>query len=448
MPTESRSLPARVALNSLWLLTARVSSQGLMFILTVLVARYLGEAGLGQYTFIAAVVFLGNVLTTFGLDTILIREVARRGTASATSLTAALGIQLGLAVLFIGGVTLASGWLRDSPCCASTKAVGLWVYSLSLIPLAFTTTFSASLRAYERMDLILALNLLSAAAQTGGAWLILSAGGGLIAVLGLLLAVQTLSAGLSGVMCCGWLPGFALDLRVSPTLAQHLLRQGIPLVLVAGFMVVYQRLGVLMLSWLAGDAATGWYAAAGRVTDALKMAHYAFFGAIFPLMSRLVVEGRPPGAGRDPTALEHKLSHISLRFWLGFGLLAGVIITLLAGPVVRLVYGQNYAPAVPALQILAWSLVPFAVNTHTFFWLVSRGKEISALKVSLVSVASTAVLHAMLIPSLGLLGACLATLVGEVIQAVLYLPYARQGDTQRGGDLPLKGQVWLGARDR
>lgn len=448
MPTESRSLPARVALNSLWLLTARVSGQGLMFVLTVLVARYLGEAGLGQYTFVAAVVFLGNVLTTFGLDTILIREVARRGTASATSLTAALGIQLGLAALFIGGVTLASGWLRDSPCCVSTKAVGLWVYSLSLLPLAFTTTFSASLRAYERMDLILALNLLSAIAQTGGTWVILSAGGGLVALLGLLLAIQTLSAALSGVMCFGWLPGFALDLRVSPALAQHLLRQGIPLVLVAGFMVVYQRLGVLMLSWLAGDASTGWYAAAGRVTDALKMAHYAFFGAIFPLMTRLVMEGQAPGASRDPTALEHKLSHISLRFWLGFGLLAALVITLLAGPVVRLVYGQNYAPAVPALQILAWSLIPFAVNTHTFFWLVSRGKEISALKVSLVSVASTAALHAMLIPSLGLLGACLATLVGEVIQAVLYLPYARQGDPERGRHLPLKGQVWLGARDR
>jgi O-antigen/teichoic acid export membrane protein len=418
-----------------------------MFILTVLVARYLGQAGLGQYTFVAALVFLGNVLTTFGLDTILIREVARRGTASATTLTAALGIQLGLAALFIGGVTLASGWLQDGPCCVSAKAVGLWVYSLSLIPLAFTTTFSASLRAYERMDLILALNLLSAAAQTGGAWVILSAGGGLVLLLGLLLAIQTLSAALSGLMCFGWLPGFALDLRVSPVLARHLLRQGIPLVLVAGSMVAYQRLGVLMLSWLAGDAATGWYAAAGRVTDALKMAHYAFFGAIFPLMSRLVVDGQHPGASQDPTILEHQLSHISLRFWLGFGLLAALIITLLAGPAVRLIYGQNYAPAIPALRILAWSLVPFAVNTHTFFWLVSRGKEISALRVSLVSVGSTVALHAMLIPSLGLLGACLATLVGELIQAVLYLPYTRQGDTGTGRAVPLKDQAWLGARD-
>lgn len=423
MLTDLRAPLARIALNSLWLFLARVSSQGLMLVFTVLVARYLGQTGLGQYAFVAAVVFVGNVLTTFGLDTLLIREVASRRTVLATSMTAALGIQLALSALFIGTVGLGGRWLPNK---TPETALMLWLYSLSLIPLAFTTVFSASLRAYERMDLILGLNLLSAAVQVGGTWLVLGSGGGLLALIVLVLAAQIVTAVVAGGMCVRRVPDFALDLRVSRRLIGEMLHQGAPLALVAGFAVVYQRIGVLMLSLLAGDALTGWFVAAARVSDALKMIHYAFFGAVFPLMSRLAVEGDLFEIGEDARELEQRLSRTSLRFLLGFGLLAALATTLLAGPVIDLLYGMNYTPAIAALQILVWSLIPFAINTYTFFWLVSRGREMSALKVNIMSSISVAMLYAILIPIFGLIGACLATLLGEMIQAALYLPYTRR----------------------
>jgi O-antigen/teichoic acid export membrane protein len=429
-----RPFVTRIALNSLWLLAARIASQGLMLVFTVLVARYLGQAGLGQYALVASLVFLGNVLTTFGLDTFLIREIAVQRSAAAASLAAALGIQLGLSALVIGGVNLAPGWLGE----VSATAWALRIYSLSLIPLAFTTAFSASLRAYERMDLILALNLFSSAAQTGGAWLLLASGGQLVALSSLLVAVQMLAALAAGAMCFLWLPGFGLILRIPTALVRHMVRQGIPLVLLAGLMVAYQRMGVLMLSLLAGDAITGWFAAAARVTDALKMIHYAFFGAIFPVMSRLAVRGRLSEIG-SPAGLEDMLSRTSLWFLLSLGLLAALAISLLAGPAIRLLYGMDYAPAAPALQILAWSLIPFAINTYAFFWLVSRGRETTALKVSLASAGSAVVLHAILIRAFGLVGACLAVLLGEVIQAAFYLPYVRGRMAESRGAAPLPG---------
>jgi O-antigen/teichoic acid export membrane protein len=332
-----------------------------------------------------------------------------------------LGIQLCLAILFIGGVSLASVWLGGVP--ATTWA--LRIYSLTLIPLAFTTAFNASLRAHERMDLILSLTLTSAGAQTAGAWWLLASGGQLVALSGLLLAVQVLAALAAGAMCFRWLPGFGLDLRVPQALIRQIVRQGIPLVLLAGLAVAYQRMGVLMLSTLAGDAATGWYAAAARVTDALKMVHYAFFGAIFPMMSRLAVGGPPSSVLHPPSRIEDRLARTSLWFSLGFGLLAALGASLLAAPAIRLLYGTGYTPAAPALQILAWSLIPFAMNTHTFFWLVSRGRESSALKVSAASAVCAAALHAILIPALGIIGAGLATLLSEVIQVAFYLPYMR-----------------------
>ncbi|MFQ5854093.1 MAG: flippase [Anaerolineae bacterium] len=456
MLTELRSLFKRIALNSLWLLIARVFSQGLMIVFTVLVARYLGEVGLGQYAFIAAVVFLGNVLTTFGLDTLLIREVARTRSAPSTTLpfdgdqdrrrgsggvlslskgqgsgrraaplvTATLWIQLGFSALLIGGIAVGAGWLPNK---TPETVLGLRLYSLSLIPLAFNTAFSASLRAYERMDLILVLNLLSAVVQTGGALGLLQTGRGLVALVVFLLAVQTLTAVVAGGMCFRWLPGFVLTRRVPRRLVRRMLHQSYPLALVAVLMVAYQRLGVLMLSSLADDAATGWFAAAARITDALKMVHYAYFGAVFPLMSRLAVDSPLPGDSQDARNIERGLYRTSFGLLLGFGLLTALAVTPLAQPVIRLLYGLSYAPSVPALQILVWTLIPFAVSSHVFFWLISNGREKATLKVIALTLGSTAVLNVLLIPAFGLVGACLAALAGEVLQAVLYMPYAWRG---------------------
>ena len=101
-----------------------------MLIFTILVARYLGDAGLGQYAFIAAVMFVGNVISTFGMDTLLIREIAARRSADTPTLTAALLIQLALSLLFISIIFLTAAdyptgrrrrrWRSSctaSPCC-------------------------------------------------------------------------------------------------------------------------------------------------------------------------------------------------------------------------------------------------------------------------------------------------------------------------------------------
>ncbi|MCB0035135.1 MAG: oligosaccharide flippase family protein, partial [Anaerolineales bacterium] len=66
----------RIRLNSAALLAARVAQQGLVLLFTIVVARSLGEVGLGQLTFVMSVVYVGNVLSTFGLDTLLLREIA------------------------------------------------------------------------------------------------------------------------------------------------------------------------------------------------------------------------------------------------------------------------------------------------------------------------------------------------------------------------------------
>src|SRR5215211_5169244 len=132
--------------NSLWLLFARISAQGMAILFIALAARRLGVESFGQFTFIAAVVLIGNTFTNFGTDTYIIREIGR--TRKAVPLISnAFGLQLILSAMWwIGTFALRS----DPP---------FLIYSLSLFPLALFSVATATLRGFERMDLVWTLSL-------------------------------------------------------------------------------------------------------------------------------------------------------------------------------------------------------------------------------------------------------------------------------------------------
>jgi len=158
------------------------------------------------------VLFIGNVVTTFGMDTLLIREVARSRRTDLEILPAALGIQLALSILFMAGIFLLGSRLSSK---TPETVLALKLYSFSLLPLAFTTVYSAVLRAFERMDLYLLLNFVAAACQTLFALAILLEGGGLLALTWGLLAVQVLSAIAGAWLCARWIPSFSFRWRAS-----------------------------------------------------------------------------------------------------------------------------------------------------------------------------------------------------------------------------------------
>src|SRR5512143_4046589 len=86
--------------NSLYLLLARLTAQGLAVLFIALVARRLGVGAFGQFTFIGAVVLIGNTFTNFGSDTYIVREIARAGQVT-DLIPRALGMQLLLSMLWV-----------------------------------------------------------------------------------------------------------------------------------------------------------------------------------------------------------------------------------------------------------------------------------------------------------------------------------------------------------
>jgi O-antigen/teichoic acid export membrane protein len=399
----------RLGRNSLWLLAARLGTQGLAVLFTILLARGLGSADFGRYAFFAAVVFIGNAVTTFGTDMLLIRELAARNDRS--HLAAALLLQLLLSVAFIVGTFWLGPFLPNQ---TAASILALQVYSLSLIPLAFFTLFTTALRGRQRMDGYALLNLLVALLQVLAAWSFAREHGDLATLAELLLAVQVVAALLGGILVSLQIDGFWSGWRFSAAGFRATLRVGAPLGLLSILTILYQKLSLGLLAMLGGAALAGWFSAAQRAVEAAKTGHLAVLTALYPAMAQAQTD--PDGKAAWAGTLRR-----SWKLLLALAVLAALVLSLLAEPLVRLLYGDEYLPAVPVLRLLAWMLVPFTANSFLGLGLIAANRERAVGWALAASLLALLLLSLWWIPAQGVVGAAWAALFAECLQAGLLL---------------------------
>lgn len=373
--------------NSLWLLLARLSAQVLAILFIVVTARKLGLVEFGHFALIASVLLIGNTITNFGSDTYLIREIARAG--QVTQIAAqVLSLQLVLSAVFCAALIL----FRDLP---------LLLYNLALFPLALFSVNTALLRALNRMDLFWFLTLVNGVFQIVAA---IFSSDVFTLCLFILMGNITLSA-FSYFICRASLPGFDLiplkDFR-------PIFKLTLPFAVLTIFLVLNQRLGILYVSALLDDSATGLFSSAFRVVDGLKFGHYAILGALLPALSRAA-----PDSWRSFRSSFIFLMSISTVF----------IALLMAAskPIIALLYGVEFVSAVPFLSQLGWTLLPYTVTSFISYSLIARQLEIPLAISTGVSSMIYAILYPWLIETGGVAGAVHAALLGEYLQSAVFI---------------------------
>jgi len=399
------NLFARLARNSLWVMTARVGAQVCAVIVTYLLARRLSVAGFGEYSFLAAAIMIGNTLTTFGSDMVLIREIAAKSELS--RLFPALILQLGLSCLFIFFIFLFAPFLPNQ---TSESLLALRVYNFALIPLAFFTVFTSALRGWQRMDSYALLNLAVAGAQVIAIALFVPQGTSVLSLARLLLVIQILAAVLAGMLCALHIPGFRHGWQFSLRETLSLFVACVPLAVIAVVGILYQKSSLLMLSSLGGASMAGWFSAAARAAEAARIGHFSVFTALYPAMANA-------GAQKD----SFKTFRLSWILLIVLAAALAVLLFLFAKPLVDIFFGVEYAPSIPVLKVLSWTLIPYTVNSFLSLALLAAKEERALLRALLVSLIILVLMNLWLIPGAGQIGAAWAILVAETVQSALLL---------------------------
>jgi O-antigen/teichoic acid export membrane protein len=364
----------------------------------ILLGRALGPEGYGEYTFWYALIPLLSNLATAGIGIIVTREVARdpegapRLVGDAILARVVLGLVLALGValvtpqLFGPGETLLILLVTGAALLDFGQDVSIWV-----------------LRAHERLDLEARLLILSQLVWIGLLFAGIASGMGLP---GLLLAAVVAFAVRAGVGA--WIvarrfpaPRYAPDLKR----LGRLLREGLPFGLALFGVVLYGRVGLLMLKGMGSALDVSYFQVAYLLSQPFTFVATALSMALFPTLAR---------RAQDP---ERDLRGSLRRAFKGQFLMAlplTLALVLLADPLIELFFkGHGFDRAAAALRIMSLGITLLFLNHAARYVLAAIDRQRDYLVAVLVGLGVNAAMCAALIPRFGFAGACLAFLGAE-----------------------------------
>ncbi|MEO8556516.1 MAG: flippase [Actinomycetota bacterium] len=392
--------------GSVWQLASFVARFFGGFAAIVLLARATGPATLGLFQLAFALAALLGVAVGLGMPNLISREVARDAG------TTRLWLESGTAYAGLAGIGLTCLTFVIAHVFGAGADISL-LFALAVGAAALDAIarlYFAVFWGWERMHLESAATWLQEGTYVAGTVMVLNAGGGATAVMGAYLASRGI-----GVVA-GW--GFAhRHTGTGPWPRFHAgfvpgsLPLTIPFALDDVLSMAYIRIDSLLLGWLSGARAVGFYQAGTTLVLSLNVLARMINNALYPRMSRCWPH--------DPPRLD-QLQAASTRVLaaLGVPLMVGGIV--LAEPLVTGVFGADFAPAVPVFQALAL-IIPARMIGHTMGTALTAADQ-QGLRTWAVGVAAVAnvVLNLALIPRYSYLGAAWATVVTELGLLVAY----------------------------
>jgi PST family polysaccharide transporter len=376
----------------------RVISLGITAVVGVLVARHLGPSRLGLLNYATSVFALFAPMVALGLPQVLVRDFSTNEDWRPL-LSSAVVVQLPLALVAIAaGIGILLGTRSGSP-----DAVTLALVLLPLPLLSLHQTLRSYLESRHAVRRVLVVGVVSALFASGVKLLAL----GLDAPLWLFGLAATIG---TAVLVVGyWLGLPRRSLRgvfwqdFDRDTASRVLQEAWPLLISVIAVTIYMKSDVLMLGALSGDRETGIYSAAARLSEVWYVFPTAAMAAVRPRLSRIYATGETRRYDQQTQRFLSALVLVALPI---------VLLVLTAGPlIIRLLYGQAFADAVPVLRVhvLAAPFVFIGVGANQ--WFIDRGLGRALMLRSLLGAVVNVGLNIVLIPRAGALGASVATLV-------------------------------------
>lgn len=364
-------------------------------VLVIYLARYLGETGFGRYSFAFAFTSLFLVVTDLGMNTIIIRDIAREKTLAGRYVGNILVLRgfLSLISFFLIAVVIN---LMGYP---GETRLAVYIVGIYTIMTSFSQLTRSVFRAFEKMEYEALLNIMERLIFVSLGILVLVLGYGLIEVVSVFLI-----AGAANVLLSFHLTKrkFAVPkLEVDWELWKYLIGEGLPFGIAFIFINVYIKVDTVILSSMKGDAVVGWYNAAYQIPLAISLISYSMMESIFPMFSRL-------GNLREELTLAYEKMFRFLSMLI-IPMAAGI--TLLSDKIIFILYGKGYENSITILQILIWLTVFEFLGYLLYITLSSINKQRVNILTTGTCAALNITLNLLLIPPFSLIGAGIAKII-------------------------------------
>ena len=392
----------RVLTNASWIIGCRIVQALLNLILTMLLTRYWGPSGYGLINYAASIVAFVVPVMQLGLNSTLVQELIaqpdKEGQILGTSLTMSAISALCCMVGVVSFSALANKGETLTTIVCGLYSVQLIFQSLELLQYWFQSKLLSkytSVTALAAYGVATAYKIILLVSKSHVYWFALSQALDYL-VIGITLLVIYRKMGNS-------------RLRFSWKLFCRLFSRS-RYYIVANLMVtIFAQTDRIMLKMMLDETAVGFYSAA--VTCASMTAFV--FAAIIDSARPVIFEKAKVGIQE----FEHSVSRLySLIIYLS--LLQCIVITVFSELIIYILYGSEYMEAANVLRLVVWYTTFSYIGSVRNIWILAEGKQKYLSVINLSGAGANVLLNYLLIPSMGIHGAALASLITQIFTNV------------------------------
>lgn len=375
----------------------------------------------GVYTTILTFLFFGGAITDAGILKVVVRNVSRDPRRARSLFWNSMVSNAALSVLAWVVIALIAFLFHYSP-----RIVILLMASCSIMMMnSVMRSADGLLRAYQRMEISSTIEIAMAIGFSGVGIALILKGFGLGALIVLHIVFSFLDMLLRyGVVRARFLKdSFQFDFHQSLSI----LRQAAPLAVLGSLGMLSKRLDIILLSWMKGVEAVGYYGAAVKITSVLWIPMQSAAQALLPYMSaRLSV---------SVDALQSTYEK-TVRLCILAAFPVAILVFSFSRQIVGLLFGPEYlrGRADVALMILVWAFFWDMISGPVNVVVINSERSLSQfIPYALGVTALNAVMNVLLIPRYGFIGASVSAVASAVVINVLKIWVVHQVFREKPG---------------
>jgi O-antigen/teichoic acid export membrane protein len=372
-------------------------------------AQYLGASGLGDLSTALNVAVLFAVFTDLGLGIVTTREVSKNKQLKNKYFYNTAIMRLLLSV-FTFGLLILYVTIIDQTIFKYSQQTTLLIYIVgsAIILNGFAGTFYVIFQAMEDLKYQSISIILNGSIMLIGTLLAihyqlnLTFFGILYVIANLICLIYIIVA----FFCNHSINKLELDFKFM----KQTMLIALPFSMVSIFTLIAFRVDILFLSIFKSNADVGWYTAAYKLMEVFLFIPAVFTTSVFPIFSQFYV------SSKESLKFTYEKS---FKYLIMLSLPVAVGVTILAEPIILLIYKSTFLTSVLIIQILIWT-IPITFLNYVFGTIIPAiNKQNSLLKITFISMLVNVVLNLIFIPTYSYIGAAVVTIATESVVLIL-----------------------------
>lgn len=387
----------------------------LAFLLIPFAARFLGDAGFGQFSLASAVMFVVVLLNDWGVNTYITREVAKHPEQVSKYLWNASVLKS--ALIFVDFVVLIV-YLSLTQYPADTIKAILIFAAYGLLS-SFVQLAIGVYQAFERMEFEALVLTLEKLLITALGIFVLKQGYGLLPFCVVFVVGGFASLLLSVFLLKRFFPVHRDTVKSS--IMSDLFKDSLPFGLSLLFATLYNYTGIFILSILKPAEVVGWFSAGFKLINMTNMVPLILISAVYPVLSREIFANN-----RERVNFLYSQGFKYL-FFLALPMVTGIC--LITDDIVLTIFGEGFYPAIPILRVLAFTAALVFFNLYFTGLLKAANRQKTMVRLQIIALFLNMGSNLILIPKYSGMGAAWSTVLTELFIFISYLIIMRHDVT-------------------